>query len=98
MSKRSLHGDPSGHSMATPPPLSIHSSRITSPQDMMAEAMRVGLSEAKKLFAEPKGAAAELDESGIPSKAERGKAEGGVLWLVRSALASRCVCITWCDG
>lgn len=55
-------------------------------QDMLAEAMRVGLPEAKNLFAEPEG---DGDGSGTPSKAERGKAEGAVLGRVRAALESR---------
>ena len=67
--------------------------RFTSTQDMIAEAMRVGLSEAKELFAAAEGDSGGdtggLGEGGTRLKAERGKAEGAVLGLVRSALASR---------
>ncbi len=71
---------------------------------MLAEAMRVGLPEAKDLFAEPEG---DGDGSGAPSKAERGRAEGAVLGRVRAALEFRCdiwvcsllaggYCSPWC--
>lgn len=70
----------------------FHATPSPPPQDMIAEAMRVGLPKAEKLFAEPEGGSGgggDLEESGTPSKADRGKAEGAVLGLVRSTLASR---------
>eukprot|EP00752_Nemacystus_decipiens_P016799 g15035.t1 len=69
-------------------------------EDMIAEAMRVGLPRARELFAgatEDSDSGSDsgsviggdnMDEDDSISKAERGKAEGAVLWLVRSALAS----------
>lgn len=59
-------------------------------QDILAEAMRVGLPNASALFAATEDEAA-ADQNGIPSKADRGRAEGGVLESIRRALGNRSV-------
>ncbi|CAM9125566.1 unnamed protein product [Ectocarpus sp. 4 AP-2014] len=57
---------------------------------MLTEAMRVGLPDAKALFAAPPkgGDDATAGESGNPSKADRGRAEGALLGMIRKALAT----------
>ncbi|CAN0535030.1 unnamed protein product, partial [Ectocarpus sp. 12 AP-2014] len=57
---------------------------------MLTEAMRVGLPDAKALFAAPPNGGHDdaARESGNPSKADRGRAEGALLRRVREALAT----------